>query len=359
VLAVVVLTASVSGAGNGRGHRTAQPAGSAASPGTSSGPAPTVPSKTPTPGAPHPSDGNPLSGYTFYLDPATPAARQVATWQAQGRAGDAQQLTKISSRPIAHWLTTTSARTSSDLSTLVRKAAAAHQMPVLVAYAIPHRDCGSFSSGGAASPAEYRAWIRAVAAGIGDQPATVILEPDAIAQSLTDCGDAAQRQERYALLSDAVATLKGGPSVRVYLDAGHAGWVQDVKGLAAALRQCGIARSDGFALNVANFVTTADNASYGQRLSDELGGTHFVIDTSRNGNGPWPDGGSANGGPAWCNPPGRMLGRPPTTQTGLPRVDALLWVKPPGDSDGPCRPGEPSAGQWWPDYALDLARRTA
>jgi endoglucanase len=294
--------------------------------------------------------------YPFYVDPASVAARQVSTWQAQGRVEDARQLTKISSRPTAYWLTATSARTTSDVSALVRKAAAAHQMPVLVAYAIPHRDCGAYSAGGAGSAAEYQAWVRAIAAGIGDRPAIVILEPDAIAQSLMTCGNVAQ--ERYALLSDAVAVLKGGRQVRVYLDAGCPGWVTDLKALAGALRQSGVARSDGFALNVAHFVTTPENASYGQRLSDQLGGVHFVIDTGRNGNGPWPGGGSANGGPDWCNPPGRMLGRAPTNQSGLPRVDALLWVKQPGVSDGPCRPGEPGAGQWWPEYALDLAKRS-
>ncbi len=36
-------------------------------------------------------------------------------------------------------------------------------------------------------------------------------------------------------------------------------------------------------------------------------------------------------------------------------ADALLWVKPPGESDGTCRPGEPSAGTFWVDYALGLA----
>ncbi|MCW2873942.1 glycoside hydrolase family 6 protein, partial [Actinacidiphila oryziradicis] len=36
-------------------------------------------------------------------------------------------------------------------------------------------------------------------------------------------------------------------------------------------------------------------------------------------------------------------------------VDAYLWVKRPGESDGSCR-GAPPAGQWWSDYALRLAR---
>ena len=47
----------------------------------------------------------------------------------------------------------------------------------------------------------------------------------------------------------------------------------------------------------------------------------------------------------------------------LPRIftaaDAYVWVKPPGESDGTCRPGEPPAGQWWTAYALGLAQRAA
>jgi endoglucanase len=36
-------------------------------------------------------------------------------------------------------------------------------------------------------------------------------------------------------------------------------------------------------------------------------------------------------------------------------VDAYLWVKRPGESDGACGNGAPKVGVWWPDYALDLA----
>ena len=73
-----------------------------------------------------------------------------------------------------------------------------------------------------------------------------------------------------------------------------------------------------------------------------------MIDTSRNGRG-------GVSGSAWCNPPGQALGRAPTTNTGLPLVDAYLWVKTPGESDGPCN-GGPRAGQWGPEYALGLSR---
>ena len=36
--------------------------------------------------------------------------------------------------------------------------------------------------------------------------------------------------------------------------------------------------------------------------------------------------------------------------TGL---DALLWVKLPGESDGTCN-GGPAAGQWWQEMALEM-----
>jgi len=78
-----------------------------------------------------------------------------------------------------------------------------------------------------------------------------------------------------------------------------------------------------------------------------------VIDTSRNGRGPYtgPD------APQWCNPPGRALGRHPTLDPGLAGIAAYLWIKDPGVSDGTCN-GGPPAGDYWPRYALSLAEQT-
>ena len=36
-------------------------------------------------------------------------------------------------------------------------------------------------------------------------------------------------------------------------------------------------------------------------------------------------------------------------------VDTNLWIKPPGESDGPCN-GGPAAGVWWPAAARELTR---
>ena len=117
---------------------------------------------------------------------------------------------------------------------------------------------------------------------------------------------------------------------------------------AGGLRKAGIEDAHGFALNTSNYVSTEENLEYGKQLSALVGGAQFVIDTSRNGNGPAP-------GDEWCNPPGRKIGQAPTTNTGDPLCDAYLWLKRPGESDGECN-GGPRAGVLWFERALQLAQ---
>jgi endoglucanase len=298
---------------------------------------------------------NPLAGKAFYVDPANRASEQAARWQRENRAADAGQLRKIGDRAVAHWLTGGTTATA-EVDAVVTAAAARGQMPVLVAYNIPNRDCGSFSAGGATSPDAYRAWVRSIVTGLKGRPAVVIVEPDAVPHVIDGCGGG--EDDRYRLLNDAVTTLASSPGVVLYLDAGHPAWITDMRKLADALERAGIEKAHGFSLNVSNFIRTEENLAYGERLSDALGGRRFVVDTSRNGAGPVAGAGQVNGGPSWCNPPGRKLGPAPTSDTGHERADAFLWIKRPGESDGACRPGEPPAGEWWPEYALDIAKRS-
>jgi endoglucanase len=248
---------------------------------------------------------------------------------------------------VAHWIGS-EGNTTDETKGIVDQAKTAGRTPVLVAYNIPNRDCGQYSSGGAQDDDSYRGFVQQMADGIGGNKAVVILEPDALAQTLSKCEG--EQGGREALLSGAVKTLKGA-GAEVYIDAGNPGFVQDTGQLADGLRKSGIDQAAGFALNVSNFQTNDAVAAYGKKVSDQVGGKKFVIDTSRNGNG------SYNGPqqPTWCNPPGRALGTPPTRSTGDSRIAAFLWIKEPGDSDGDCR-GSPSAGQFMPDYALGLAK---
>lgn len=292
---------------------------------------------------------------TFYVNPDNNARKGARQLRAAGRVEQARLVQRrIADRPTATWLTPDPEAVYAEARRVSRAAAADGSVPVLVAYNVPDRDCGQFSSGGAADIDAYLEWVGSLAAGVGRHPAVVVLEPDAVAHTLEGCGSDRTADERQRLLTEAVEILKRQPETRVYVDAGNASWIADLDALAAALKASGVEQADGFALNVSNFETTERSVDYGTRLSERLDGAHFVVDTSRNGNGPLEGTGDPAAHTDWCNPPGRRLGTPPKTDTDYPLVDALLWVKQPGDSDGACGDGAPAAGQWWPKLALDL-----
>ncbi|MFI1866741.1 glycoside hydrolase family 6 protein [Streptomyces jumonjinensis] len=284
----------------------------------------------------------------YWVNPDGKAARQAAEYREDGDTRKAGLIERIASQPVAEWIGT--ADPEGETRRITEQAAAADRDALLVLYNIPHRDCGQFSKGGAAGADAYRDWIDKVAKGIGERRATVILEPDAVLHLVDSCTPEEFHEERYQLLWGAVERLKRLPAVKVYLDAGNAGWSQP-DALHEPLRRAGIDKADGFSVNVSNFYPTAASEEFGKKLSAKVGGKPFVIDTSRNGNGPYTDGDPKEN---WCNPPGRALGEVPTTRTGDPQVDAYLWIKRPGESDGDCK-GGPKAGDWWPEYALDLA----
>ena len=71
-----------------------------------------------------------------------------------------------------------------------------------------------------------------------------------------------------------------------------------------------------------------------------------------------------------CNAKGAGIGARPTTNTNSSLIDAVVWVKPPGESDGTSDRGSPNydsgcggsgskvpspeAGQWFQAYFVDL-----
>ncbi|MFI9171490.1 glycoside hydrolase family 6 protein [Streptomyces lincolnensis] len=285
----------------------------------------------------------------FWVNPDGNAAKQVVAFEKAGKKQDAEQIRKIAEQPTAEWIVPENSEEQARGYT--EAAAKADRDALLVVYNIPHRDCGQFSGGGAADGNAYRSFIDGLAKGIGDRPATVILEPDAVLHMVDNCTPEEFHEERYDLLKGAVEKLKSLKNTKVYLDAGNAGWGKP-DDISEPLQRAGVDRADGFSVNVSNFYSTDDSIAYGKELSAKVGNKPFVIDTSRNGNGPYEEG---NPDERWCNPPGRALGEPPTTKTADPLVDAYVWVKRPGESDGECK-GGPKAGEWWPEYALKLAQ---
>ena len=153
------------------------------------------------------------------------------------------------------------------------------------------------------------------------------------------------RQEAFRSI-DAIKVLRQNPKTIVYLDGGHSRW-HPVEIHARLLKAAGVEDAHGFALNTSNYRAMDELLPFGKKLSELLDGAHYVIDTSRNGAGPL--------GVEWCNPPGRKLGVPPTLETADPEhLDAYLWLKRPGESDGSCN-GAPVAGAFWDEQAIELA----
>ena len=286
------------------------------------------------------SEGNPLAGAPFYVNPTSAAMRA-----AQSADPPSPELTTVANTPQAYWIVPGSS--ASTVAKYAGDAAAAGAIPVFSIYGIPHRDCGSYAAGGIGSGVAYRGWIDGIAAQLGTSRAAVVLEPDALA--MADCLSGDQRQERFDLIRYAVDTLTRNPAAAVYVDAGHLRW-HSAEEMAGRLNQAGVGNARGFSLNTANFFTTEDEIGYGEAISGLTNGKNYVIDTSRNGAGPAPD------SPLdWCNPSGRALGTPPTADTAGPHADAYLWVKRPGESDGSCN-GHPPAGTFVNSYAIELAR---
>ncbi|MFF7163753.1 glycoside hydrolase family 6 protein [Streptomyces sp. NPDC008086] len=194
-------------------------------------------------------------------------------------------------------------------------------------------------------------------------------------------------------VSYALDKLGAIPNIYNYIDAAHHGWLGWDSNLAPAVQQFhkvattnGASVNDvaGFIVNTANYSPTkepylkitdtvngqtvrqskwldwnqyADEQSFAQALRDKLvaagfqSGIGMLVDTSRNG---W--GGAARPtGPGpmtsvddyvngsridrrihagnWCNQSGAGIGERPTAAPAA-GIDAYVWVKPPGESDG-------------------------
>lgn len=218
------------------------------------------------------------------------------------------------------------------------------QMPVLVIYNMPNRDVGQYSKGGAKTRNSYLSFIESFANGIKKSSPIIIYEPDSLPHTtLMDKKDA---DWRIQLMKEGLQVLTDNCDALVYTDIGHSNWLS-VTDATKLLDKVNNSKVRGFALNVSNYRTTEESMRFGLDLCEHRPNDYFVIDTSRNGNGPH--------GNDWCNPPGRSLGKPPTCNTGEEKCDAFLWIKIPGESDGKAN-GGPRAGRFWGEMAEELVK---
>jgi cellulose 1,4-beta-cellobiosidase len=210
------------------------------------------------------------------------------------------------------------------------------------------------------------------------------------------CAQAQQSGAYVQGIQYAITRLHELPNVYQYLDIGHSGWLGWASNMTPAISlyaqvvggtPAGFDTIDGFVTNVANTLPTRepfmnsgmtvggqplisaqfyewnphiDEASYAQALYTNFVNAGFpsriglIIDTSRNG---W--GGAARpAGPSsstvlntfvnatkvdrrahrglWCNPMGAGIGTPPQASPAgfFSQLQAFVWIKPPGESDG-------------------------
>ena len=279
----------------------------------------------------------PRAGVSLYAATDSNAARAAQT--------DAR-FEGLAAIPQARWLSdwTTVDNVEQAVADYVGAASAVAEIPALVLYKIPDRDCGLYAAGGLADADEYVSWVDAVVRGLsGAGEVIVIVEPDALAMA-SQCED---EEGREALIADAVHRLSS-TSATIYIDAGHSDWL-DPDEMARRLMRAGVAEAQGFSTNVSNFQNTDDEIRYAEAVRaalESLGvsDAHYVIDTSRNGS-PVPAGDV-------CNPPDARVGDLPQLFTGT-ALDGFLWVKAPGEPDGPCN-GAPIGQYFWPEGALQL-----
>ncbi|MFF0904007.1 UNVERIFIED_CONTAM: glycoside hydrolase family 6 protein [Kocuria sp. CPCC 205316] len=288
----------------------------------------------------------PTSPTGMWVDPINFPLQQAQVYASQGRTGDANLMQRMGEQPVGIWIGDWGGMSPSILSGKLQAAAALQQEAFIIVYNIVGRDNGHYSAGGAQTIAAYKAWIDGYVAACAPyaEYVTAVIEPDALAD-LTNVAQGNQAG-RIECLQYACSQFKA-IGCHVSMDAGHSNW-NAASIMAGRLQQVGTQNFHTFALNTSNNRPQSEILPFGSQLSGLMSGMKAIIDTSRNG---------ADSGGDWCNPPGMKFGPTPTFNTGISWVYAFHWLKRVGESDGFCN-GGPSAGAWWPEYALDIARRT-
>ncbi|KAL4910477.1 putative 1,4-beta-D-glucan cellobiohydrolase C [Aspergillus multicolor] len=353
--------------------------------------------------------GNPFSGYQLYVNPYySSEVHSIAIPSLTGTQSSlAAAATAAAKVPSFVWLDVAAkVPTMADYLKDIKSQNDAGASPPIagqfVVYDLPDRDCAALASNGEYriddnGVEHYKAYIdsiREILLEYSDVQTILVIEPDSLANLVTNLNVAkcANAQSAYLECTDYALEQLNLPNVNMYLDAGHAGWLgwsanlQPAANLYASVyKNAGSpAAVRGLATNVANYnawtIGTCPSYTQGNTVCDEKRyvnaiapllsaqgfNAHFIVDTGRNGKQPtgqqaWGD---------WCNVINTGFGERPTTNTGDSLVDAFVWVKPGGESDGTsdsaatrydahCGYSDalqpaPEAGTWFQAYFVQL-----
>ncbi|EAU85070.1 exoglucanase 3 [Coprinopsis cinerea okayama7 len=279
----------------------------------------------------------------------------------------------------------------------------------IVVYNLPDRDCSANASTGEFTVGNdglnrYKNFVNTIARELSTADAdklhfALLLEPDALANLVTNANAPRCRIAAPAYKEGIAYTLAtlSKPNVDVYIDAANGGWLgwndnlrpsaelfKEVYDLARRINPN--AKVRGLAVNVSNYNQYRaevrepftewndawDESRYVNVLTPHLNAVgfpaHFIVDQGRGGKG-----GIRTEWGQWCNVRNAGFGIRPTADQGVlqnPNVDAIVWVKPGGESDGTsdlnsnrydptCRSPvahvpAPEAGQWFNEYVVNL-----
>jgi cellulose 1,4-beta-cellobiosidase len=325
----------------------------------------------------------------------------------------------VKKQPTAIWLDNIAniARIAPNMQRAAELATASQPVVIqFVVYNLPGRDCNAFASNGELPSGSINVYktryidvIKGELAKYANPNVRVVLvlEPDSLPNMATNLGNPrcqTAEPEYYEGIAYAMAELTM-PNTYMYLDTAHGGWLGWDDNLAKittiyrrvmdiALNKNPNVKLNGFATNVSNLSpfdakTTApakeatlenvngelrfqfnaciDEDIFTRKLAERFAvvglPTRFIVDTSRNGQA-----GIRTRWGSWCNVKGSGIGSLPQVDP-TPLLDAFVWIKPPGESDGIAGPqgvprldpfcdpttyqgidalaGAPQAGQWF------------
>ncbi|KAB8238812.1 1,4-beta-D-glucan cellobiohydrolase C [Aspergillus alliaceus] len=314
--------------------------------------------------------GNPFKGHQLYVNPYYKS--EVENLAIPSMTGSlAEKASAAANVPSFHWLDTaakvpTMGEFLKDIKSKNDAGANPPTAGTFVVYDLPDRDCAALASNGEylisdGGVQKYKAYIDSIREQIekySDTQIILIIEPDSLANLVTNLNvqKCANAKDAYLECTSYALKQLNLPNVAMYLDAGHAGWLGWPANIgpaaelyASVFKNAGSpAAVRGLATNVANYNAWSINScppyTQGSQVCDEKTyinnfapqlksagfDAHFIVDTGRNGKQPtgqsqWGD---------WCNVKGTGFGARPTTDTGDELVDAFVWVKPGGESDG-------------------------
>ncbi|KAF7549557.1 hypothetical protein G7Z17_g6304 [Cylindrodendrum hubeiense] len=346
---------------------------------------------------------NPWKGKKLFANPRW-AEKLEPIYQSYKERGDKENAAKVKilqGTGTFVWISNTSNLPDIDQAIASarakEKSTKVQQIVGLVLYNIPGRDFSGGLSGSQFLPtkegltAYKETFVKPFAAKVAaakDLNFAIILEPDVIGNLVTNTDSKFVREyapiyERGTAL--AIMSLQFS-HVALYIDAANSGWTgwdgtlePTAKWLAKILKRAKDASEGrtikirGFSTNVSNFnwfnANPRENFTQWSRSWDE---SHyiwslvpylkqaglplrFIVDQGRVA---LP--GARKSGADWANVAPSRFGIRPGTAVQNQYVDSIVWVKPPGESDGEGMGylGAPRAGVWFPEYVKMMVNNT-